>query len=277
MELSIAERIEQLKSGKMTKLQRRILEYLEATDYNQIIYLSITELAEQVHVAEATILRFCRSLGFRGYQEFKLTLAQERLGAAESRDMQGLEYTKSIVEDYHSALENCCRSLDVDRLSRVFDLVLHARSISCFGIGDSYIPALALHNRLMRMGLLSQCERDPHLQNVLVSTLGEGDILIIFSVSGSTKDMIETASLARSCGVKMIVVTCHDKSPLARFADLLLCAEPVEASTEPGAISSKIIQLFMVDVICAGIRLQDKARFDAVISRSNASTVNKLI
>ena len=65
---SIENRMERIKKGKTTKSQRKLIEYLESVDYENIIYLSITELAEYTKVAEATILRFCRSLGFNGYQ-----------------------------------------------------------------------------------------------------------------------------------------------------------------------------------------------------------------
>lgn len=80
MNESIEERIARVKKGKTTKSQKKLIEYLERVDYENIIYLSITELADSTKVAEATILRFCRLLGFNGYQEFKLNMAQEMSG-----------------------------------------------------------------------------------------------------------------------------------------------------------------------------------------------------
>lgn len=76
-EITINARIEKIKEKKVTKLQRKLIQFMEANSYENIIYFSITEFAAAAGVAEATVLRFCRSLGFNGYQDFKLSLAQE--------------------------------------------------------------------------------------------------------------------------------------------------------------------------------------------------------
>ena len=150
---SIENRMERIKKGKTTKSQRKLIEYLESVDYENIIYLSITELAEYTKVAEATILRFCRSLGFNGYQEFKLNMAQElsnaRLKPGDS------EYIRDISENYVDALEKCRKSLSSSAVDEAIECILSAKTVCCFGAGNSYVPALELHNRLMKMGIYS--------------------------------------------------------------------------------------------------------------------------
>lgn len=143
--------------------------------------------------------------------------------------------------------------------------------------GNSYVPALELHNRLMKMGIYSQCERDAHLQNILISSCGSEDVMVLFSISGGTKDVVDAAALARTCGMRIIVVTSHDKSPLTRFADVVLSSVPTESPTEAGAMASKIIQLFLVDILCTGIYFKDKKKYGDCIAKSNAAVVGKLI
>jgi DNA-binding MurR/RpiR family transcriptional regulator len=273
---SIAARIERIKTNKITKSQQKLLQYFENMDYQQIMYMSITELAEATKVAEATILRFCRFLGFKGYQEFRLNLAQE-VSNVNVKPVNGVEYANSIIDNYHLALENCRKCLSASSLKKLFDYILSARTVCCCGVGNSYVAALELHNRLMKMGILTQCEHDMHFQNILVSSCDEKDILIIFSISGGTKDVIETAALARTHNMKIILITCHDRSPMTKLSDLVLSVTPMETPNEPGAMSSKIMQLFMVDVICEGLRLKDTERFNAYLARSSAATVGKLI
>ena len=272
---SIENRMERIKKGKTTKSQRKLIEYLESVDYENIIYLSITELAEYTKVAEATILRFCRSLGFNGYQEFKLNMAQElsnaRLKPGDS------EYIRDISENYVDALEKCRKSLSSSAVDEAIECILSAKTVCCFGAGNSYVPALELHNRLMKMGIYSQCERDAHLQNILISSCGSEDVMVLFSISGGTKDVVDAAALARTCGMRIIVVTSHDKSPLTRFADVVLSSVPIESPTEAGAMASKIIQLFLVDILCTGIYFKDKKKYGDCIAKSNAAVVGKLI
>lgn len=276
MSASVKRKMEELRNGKLTKSQKKLLDYFEAVDFKQVIYMSITDLAAATGVAEATVLRFCRSLGFNGYQEFRLSLAQ---GIAESpeREDEGIGYVGKIADTYEEAMENCKRTLTEELLQEVYHTIFGANTVCCFGIGHSYLAALELHNRLMTMGILTHCERDPHLQNVLISSRGEGDVIILFSISGSTKDTLEAAELARACGMKVVVVTCYEKSPLTRYADIVLSTEPMQSPNEVGSMRGKIMQLFLVDVLCTGMHLTDKSRFDNFVARSNRATVGKLI
>ncbi len=271
----MADRIAALKSGKMTKSQKILLEYFELGKYEEIIYMSITQLAEATGVAEATVLRFCRSLGFDGYQEFKLFLAQNMVPATKSSC--GTEYVDEIISNYQTDLEYSRTKLSSQRIDKAIDMILAARAICLCGAGHSHLAALEMHNCLLKMGILSYCEQDMHIQNILLSSRSSEDLLVIFSVSGGTKDVIEIAEQARACGMKIILVTCYEKSPVSRLADLVIVCAPKESPAGPGAISSTIMQFFIVNVICEGIRLRDTERFDAMIAKGNAATSKKLV
>lgn len=273
---SIESKITHLKEGKLTKSQRKLIEYFESVDYKRVIYMSITDLAAATGVAEATVLRFCRSLGYNGYQDFRLTLAQGIVDNGR-REHDGIDYVEGIADAYADAVENCRRSLSEGDLQLAYEMIFSARSICCFGVGHSHLAALELHNRLMTMGILTYCEQDAHLQNVLLSSRNEEDLLILFSISGSTKDAIEAAEIARACGMKVLVFTCYENSPLTRYADLVIAAAPMQSPTEVGSMRGKIIQLFFVDVICTGLHLSDKPRFDLFVAKSNRATVSKLV
>ncbi len=271
----MADRIAALKAGKLTKSQKILLEYFELGKYEDIIYMSITQLAEATGVAEATVLRFCRSLGFDGYQEFKLFLAQNMVPA--NKNSCGAEYVDEIISNYQTDLEYSRTKLSSQQIDRAIDMILSARAVCFCGAGHSYLAALEMHNCLMKMGLLTYCEQDMHMQNILVSSRSAEDLLVIFSVSGGTKDVIEVAEQARSVGMKIVLITCYEKSPVSRLADLVVVCAPKESPAGPGAISSTVMQFFIIDVICEGIRLRDTQRFDALIARGNAATSKKLV
>ncbi|HIR23258.1 MAG TPA: MurR/RpiR family transcriptional regulator [Candidatus Scatosoma pullicola] len=274
-ELTIKERIEKIREKKVTKLQRKLIEFLETNSYENIIYFSITEFALAAGVAEATVLRFCRSLGFGGYQDFKLSLAQE-VGTAQKK-LSERGYIHNICDNYMEMLDKCRQRVSPERVEQAVRYLLSARTISCFGVGNSYVPALELHNRLTKMGIYSQCERDLHLQSILLSSCGEKDLLVIFSVSGGTKDSVDLAAYAHKRGIKIIVVTSYEKSPLTKYADVVLAAVPCEHPVEAGSLTGKIVQIFLVDVICTGVYFSDKAHYDECIAQSNASVVGKLV
>ena len=272
---TIKTRIAELREGKLTKSQRKLLDYFESVDPKRVIYMSITELAEATGVAEATVLRFCRSLGFNGYQEFRLNLAQGVIEIGKSEE--DLAFMSEIEESYRLAMENCRKSITTADLKAAQELIVSAKHISCFGAGHSHLAALELHNRLMSMGIPSHCEQSSHLQNILISSCGAEDVMVLFSISGSSKDLVEAAELARANGTKILVITCHEKSPLTRYADVVLCAAPMESPKHPGSMVGKITQLYTVDILCTSIYLTNKARFDSCIAKSRCATVSKLI
>ncbi len=272
---NIRRKFAQLKEGKLTKSQKKLIDYFESVDLKKVIYMSITDLAAATGVAEATVLRFCRLLGFGGYQEFRLSLAQSLSETLD--DETGIGFIGELEETYRTAMENVRRGLCEEDVRTAIELILSSRTVCCFGVGHSYLAALELHNRLMMMGVVTYCERDAHLQNVYLSSRTAEDLLIIFSVSGSSKDTVEAAELARSLGMRVLIVTCYEKSPLSRFGDLVLSAAPMDSPVRPGAMAGKIMQLFMVDVLCTGMHNADRVRFDAYYARSSRATVGKMI
>ncbi len=271
---SIESRIEKIRSSA-TKSQKKLIEYLSSTNYEKIIYLSITELAEVLDVAEATILRFCRLLGFSGYQEFKLNLAQEV--SSKAHDYSESEYIRGLRDNYVTSLDLCYHKISAEQIDRAIDYIAAARTICCFGVGNSHVAAIEMHNRLLKMGIYVQYEPDAHQQNVLLSSCGAEDLLIVFSVSGGTKDVIDAAALARTRGMKIIVLTSRDKSPLTKYADITISSEFTEAPDNAGTMSAKIVQLYLVDILCTGTYLRDKEKYDNIIAKSNVSVVSKLI
>ncbi len=277
MSESIASRIEKIKSTKVTKSQKKLIDYLENADYKRIMYFTITEFAKATGTGEATILRFCRLLGFDGYQVFKLQIARELSQQEVDDDVTSGDFRTNILKAYEAAISTCLSSVPAETVESVCDLILNAQRISCFGVGNSYIAALELHNRLLAMGVPSMCESDAHIQNVLSSTLTENDLVIVFSVSGSTKDVVEATNFAKHYGVKIVLITAHDVSPLTKLADVVIATGEPDIYSESSSMTNKVVQLYVIDTLCEALHRKDEERFDVFIYRSRAATVGKLI
>lgn len=274
---TIAMRIARLKQNKVTKSQKKLIEFLETADFKQIMYFTITEFAKATDTGEATILRFCRSLGFDGYQVFKLQIARELSQQDLEYERENSDYRTAIASAYGTAVSICLRGLSDELLSNVSELILKARRISCFGVGNSYVAALELHNRLMAMGIPTVCEADAHVQNIMASTASDEDLVIVFSVSGSTKDVVEATKFAKHYGVKIVLITAHDVSPLTKLADCVISTGEPDFYREVSTMTNKVVQLFVIDALCECLHRKDEQRFDAFIYRSRGATVGKLI
>lgn len=264
------------KNVKFTKAQKKIMDYLENSDCDRIIFFTITEFAREVGTGEATVLRFCRVLGFEGYQVFKLYLAQELRGS-ELGDIGSVGYQTGIYNVYLNSIANCMKKMSIAALDDICSYIIRARNISCFGAGSSHIAAVELHNRLLKMGIASSCESDIHIQNALVSAYSAADLVIIFSVSGSTKDVVEIVKIAKTYGAVVVLVTAHESSPLAKQSNLVISTGTSEVYGKFETSVDRVVQIYLVDSICERLYSKDSARFDLYINRSRSSTVNKLI
>lgn len=256
-----------------TKTEIKIIDKLMEMKQEELIYFSITELANSINVAEATIIRFVRKLGYNGFQDFKLSISKE-IGTI----TPGItSVTQSIAVRMTDAINETYKSLDYELCKKIASLIINARKIGAFGVGNSYITAVEIGNVLARIGINVLTSPDSHLQAMITGNMTEEDVIILFSVSGSTKDIIDVAEIAKKNNVKIVVITCYDKSPLAKFSDLVLYSTRREAAYEGGSLTTVVSISFIIDCLYSAIYelLGDTARQRAL--KAASSVANKSI
>ena len=229
-----------------TKTEKKIIEGILDTSPDTIIYLSISDLASKLKVAEATLVRFCKKIGYNGFQDFKLHLSQE----AGMLGKRAVDCTaKRIALQMVDAINETSRSINYDECLKIADLLINSHKICAFGVGNSAITAMEISNVLARIGLMVTYTPDSHLQAMIASNLTDNDTVILISVSGSTKDIIDVAEIARKNGVNIVVITCYDHSPLAKFADHILLSTRREAAYEGGSVSTIVSISYIINVL----------------------------
>lgn len=252
--------------NSLTKTEKKVADYV-LNNVGDVIYLSITELAEKADVGETTIVRFCRHIGMSGFQEFKLNIAKDMVGP-ETSIHEGINFQDSletlvqkITTENTLVLSNTTKILSLNELERAVDAILKANKIEIFGVGASGYTALDAKYKFMRLGLNVNANLDPHIQAISAVGLHDGDVAIGISFSGSTKDTVETCRLAKEAGAKIICITNYARSPITSNADIVLLTSARETPLRSGALTSKIAQLHLLDILytAVAIRLKDKA------------------
>lgn len=256
-----------------TKQERVIIDYIRNNPLKEMIMLSITEFSEKVSVGDATMLRFCRKLGLKGYSEFRFLLSQN-INNAENDN--GNEADR-ILENMILALKSTYDLLDYEQIKKAATLVLQAQNIYAFGSGNSGVAAQEFRNKVLRYGLNVTNYSDNHFQLISTSIMNEKDVLVLFSVSGQTKDMINISKMAARQGVNLIVVTNYLKSPLAKFATALLYVVGKSAPLNSGSIVSKVSQLYIVDVLSKEILQQMGNSAEENLQRTALAVMEKEI
>jgi DNA-binding MurR/RpiR family transcriptional regulator len=270
---SIKDRIGIVKNSA-TKSETVLIDFLETAFPRDIVYSSITELAEMVGVAEATILRFCKKLGLKGYQEFKLLIAQDM---ARYTNSSNVGYAEMIAENMINCIKDTLALINYTDMEKAAELIINAKKSFVMGCGNSGLAALEMINKLMRAGVHIGVATDPHFQAIVASTLCSSDTLILVSVSGSTKDILNRAATAAQANARIVVISNHIKSPLAKFADVMLPSVRKEAPHDGGSLVTKISQIFTIDVLCGTIIKKLGPQADQAIKKTATSITDKII
>ncbi len=240
--------------------ERKVADFI-TENYKQVIYMSVTQLAEAVGVGDSTVIRFCQNAGFRGYQELKLVLAKDSVEPSEdlSEGITAADSLESMVKKLgyasKNSLDDTIKMLNVVDLERAIAAIIQARRIEFFGAGPSGLTALDAKYRFMRLGLVCDAVSDSHIQMMSAATLDERDVVMGISFSGSTKDVVEAVVKAKGRGATAICVTAYARSPLANQADIKLLTASVETPLGSGSLRSKIAQLHILDLLYTGVAM----------------------
>nr|WP_281414180.1 MurR/RpiR family transcriptional regulator [Rhizobium leguminosarum] len=239
------------RAPNMTRALQRVADYT-LEDPQAVLYKSITELAEDAQSSEASVMRFCRELGFTGFQNFKLALAQELATQSQtSVPISTGDPVQNLVETARTALDETERLLDRRIIQAVAQELLQAKHIEIFGVAASAITAQYLEYKLARLGVHSHIARDAHLATMAAATSNPADVYFLISSSGSTLDTVKIAELAHARGARVIGITNRSKSPLAATCTHVLLASWPETPLTGGAFPSKISQLLIVDALAS--------------------------
>jgi RpiR family transcriptional regulator, carbohydrate utilization regulator len=229
---------------------------------DQVIRLSMTELAQRCAVSDTTVFRFCRKVQVEGYQELKIRLALEltpgpaptysRVSTSDSLP----EAARKVIAADLKALEDTLSVLDFDRLEETADALLAARRVDIYGSGGGAIAALELQYKLMRVGVRAVTHTDAEMQVISATLLTFADVAIAISHSGESEDLRHALEVARQAGARTIAITNHPASPLAELADISLRTAAQEALAHGYPLGARIAQVGLIDVLYTSMALK---------------------
>lgn len=240
-----------------TKAEQKVAQFI-LNDPKQVLYTSISDLALLCDVSEATVFRFCRTLGFDGYHEFKMTLAQtinnndnysEQMDEDIKAEDDISEVSRKILITNINALNETYRLINFSDISRAVEFIKKAKRVVFYGLGTSGITALEARDKFMRITPKVDFTFDAHMQSMSATLLTPDDLAIAFSYSGSTKDTINVLSIAKKAGAKTIGITRFAKSPLTQYSDIVLLCGSKEGPWQGGSMSAKMAQLYLLDIL----------------------------
>jgi len=270
--------------NSFTKSEKKVAAFI-IDEADKVIYMTISEIAELVGVGDTTVLRLCKKLGFKTYQEFKLSLVQD-LANKESKNHIGdfkinetdtiEELAKKVINYDISILNETLELLNPQEIIKAKDAIIKAKKIEFFGVGASIITGHDLALKFMRIGLNVVCHTDLHTQMMSASLLGPEDLAIGISFSGSSKDTYKSLEIAKKAGAKVMCVTHHAKSPITKLSDITLLHGAKEDPLQGGNLSSKIAQISIFDILYHAVYRDIKERASQCNNKSSKAITDTL-
>jgi len=225
----------------------------------------VAELAERAQVSKPTVVRFCRSIGYKGLSDFKLKLAgslsegvpfiHRNVGAQDSSN----DVLVKVIDNTVTAFlkyRNDASSAAIDKAAEAIALThKKGKRLEFFGVGNSGIVAQDAQHKFFRLGFHTISHSDGHMQIMSASLLGPGDCLVVFSNSGRTRDLLDSCEIAKKNGATTIVVTASG-SPLANAGKIHLAADHPESYEKFSPMVSRLLHLMIVDVLATTVALR---------------------
>lgn len=242
----------------LTKSEIRLSQYI-FSDTNSVIHMSITNLAEHCDVSGATIVRFVRKLGYEGYNDFKVALAQEitQKGEIENIMVTGAigknDSIETIAKKHYeiniNALQHTMALMHYDEINKSAMLIASAKKLYFIGIGHSAIMAQDAKYKFMRIGIDTDAYSDGHTMIMMCSIMDKNDVVFAISHSGNTSEVVTSLKVAKEAGAHIICVSSNGNSKMAEYADSMVTYVSTETQFQTGSVPTKIAQYFVLDLI----------------------------
>jgi len=270
----------------MRPSERRIAEAALA-DPATVATLTISELAHRNDTSTTTVARFCKNAGFDGYTSFRLALARAaadedsrrvKFGVSEG-DIDPADATYDMVRKLAfqeaRAIEETAEKLDLGQLERVVDGIIAAPIVDIYGSASSGLAAQDLHQKLRRIGHQANAWTDAHLALTSAAVLAPKSVAIGFSHSGETGETISAIDTATRVGAFTVAVTNFPASTLGQRCDAVLTTVSRETRYRYGAMSSRMAQLIIVDMIFLGVAHRRPKEVSAALSATFAAVAER--
>ena len=250
------------KYNTLSPAQKHIADFV-LNHFEQVILLSISDLAEQCGTSETTIVRFLHKLGFNSYQVFRVRMAQE----ISQQSVQGIyedvtaedtleQVKQKVILSTNHSLQDLNQIIANEILEQVTDLMIHSKKIIFCGVGASGAVAMDAFHKFLRLGLDTAAFTDTHLMNIACTHTQKEAAIFVISHSGESRDIMEEAKLAKQRKAKVVALTSYQRSTVTRLADFVLLSSANETKYRSDAMVSRILQLVIIDILYVGVVLR---------------------
>ncbi|WP_276355294.1 MurR/RpiR family transcriptional regulator [Cohnella caldifontis] len=261
----------------LTPVEKMVAEYILANT-EEIPHLSIKSLAQLSKTSDASVLRFCKTMGYSGYRSFIVSISAS-LGSMDEdqkdqyTDIQPGDDLSVIIANISrnniKSIEDTLSVINWNEIARAVKVLRESTRIVFFGIGASGLVCMDGEQKFSRINKMCHAYTDGHSQLTAATLLGKGDVAFFVSNSGDTVEILDTLEIARKNGATTIALTKYNKSELADKSNIVLSISTPEITMRSGAMGSRIAMLTVIDILFAGVASAEYQKVKKYLSKTH--------
>ncbi|WP_156607400.1 MurR/RpiR family transcriptional regulator [Dietzia sp. DQ12-45-1b] len=228
-----------------------------------VIHMTVTDVAEASDTSLASVVRFCKEMGYKGFADLKINLASQALPAQHAlhEDVNAADspntVLQKIVRSTADAVNTATSTVDASSFAEAVEILASTRRLLIAGVGTSWPIVQDAGYRFRTAGLLTESPIDSHGQHVSASLLTSEDTCLAISHTGQTRETIMTLTAAKEAGARTITLTSFYRSPITTLADINLIAGSKETNYRIEAMSSRIVHTTVLDALFVALSLRN--------------------
>ena len=247
----------------LSKSERKVA-HIVAGNMEDAIRYSIAKLAKTADVSEPTVNRFCRSMGCKGFADFKLRLAQEISSSDQTRiymprkvdvDDKTDEVATKIFESTMAAIANSWGQMDKKLIKKAVDTIAQTRKVEFFALGQQAAIAQMTVQQFHYLNVMAISVTDPKSQQYSAKKLYPGDVVIVLTDEDNEEYLLEAIKIANSKGATIISIAAPD-SKIASESHIVLEVEQSQTQDLLSSGTPGIITQIWIDILLKGVLLQ---------------------
>ncbi len=282
--MNIQLRIQQA-GNNLSKTDQRIASFI-LSNRKTVKALTSSEFASHVAVGQSSVIKFIKKIGFNGFTEFKIALSEElaREQSSHNSTPYGALHNDITLEDsletiaskiaynHIHSIENTLQATTLPKKLKTLDTIIDhldkAHKIVILGMGASSLVAKDLEHKLTKIGKIALHDLDSHVQITHAISASEKDVILTISHSGETELFIKALQAVKERGAKLIAITGSPHSTIAKLSDLTITTVASENFIRSSALSSRITQLTLIDMLFIGLLQRNYTRGTEYIEKS---------
>ncbi|MBW4792454.1 MurR/RpiR family transcriptional regulator [Pseudomonas tolaasii] len=267
-------------SKNMHRAERRVANFV-STSPSKVLQMSMAKLSETCSVSDPTVMRFCRRFGFESYQELKLHLVQSLVPSAPFAYEQIIpddsidNIVRKTCRNSLNAIQRLEEDLEPEKVAEAAQLLQAASWVGIYATGISVVNALDAEHKFQRLGMRCQALLGGKRQEMHAEGARSGEVALIFSQSGHTRQMVDMAIAARKAGAKVVSIAADD-SPLAKVSDVLIAVKPYEHTELMTPLASRLNHHLVTNMLVAAIAIASGSQFPDQLTALDSWRTDKI-